>query len=147
MVIPSLIKQALAGDDMTVYGDGSQSRCFTHINDATEALMALAEHPEAKGEVYNIGSVEEISVLKLAERIKHLTASLSKIVFVPYSQAYEEGFEDMMRRVPDLTKTHQLIAYNPRVSLEEILVDTIRYHARQMDALPDLENRLAARSS
>jgi UDP-glucose 4-epimerase len=145
MVIPSLIKQALAGQDLTVYGDGSQTRCFTHISDATGALMALAEHPDANGEVYNVGSVEEISVLKLAGKIKELTASSSKIVFVPYSQAYEEGFEDMMRRVPDLTKIHQLIEYSPRVPLDEILADTIRYHAQQTGSLSALEKRGAAK--
>jgi UDP-glucose 4-epimerase len=146
MVIPSLIKQALAGQDLTVYGDGSQTRCFTHVSDATSALIALAEHADANGEVYNIGSTEEISMLRLAEKIKDFTASPSKIVFVPYAQAYEEGFEDMMRRVPDLTKIRRLIEYAPRVSLEEILVDTIRYHAYQTDLLADLEKRLAAKS-
>ena len=147
MVIPSLIKQALAGHDITVYGDGAQTRCFTHVNDATGALIALAEHPDANGEVYNIGSTEEISVLALAEKIKKLTESPSKIVFIPYSQAYEEGFEDMMRRVPDLTKIERLVGYRPRISLEQILIDTIRYHRHQMDLLSDLEKRLAAKPS
>ncbi|HET9363765.1 MAG TPA: GDP-mannose 4,6-dehydratase [Candidatus Angelobacter sp.] len=147
MVIPSLIKQALAGQDITVYGDGSQTRCFTHVNDATGALIALAENPDANGEVYNIGSVEEISVLTLAEKIKKLTESPSKIVFIPYSKAYEEGFEDMMRRVPDLTKIERLVGYRPRIPLEQILIDTIRYHRHQMDSLSDLEKRLAAKPS
>ncbi|HKV94790.1 MAG TPA: GDP-mannose 4,6-dehydratase [Candidatus Angelobacter sp.] len=147
MVIPSLIKQALVGQDITVYGDGSQTRCFTHVNDATGALIALAEHPDANGEVYNIGSAEEISVLALAEKIKKLTDAPSKIVFIPYSQAYEEGFEDMMRRVPDLTKIERLVGYRPRISLEQILIDTIRYHRHQMDPLSDLEKRLAAKPS
>ena len=128
MVVPSLIKQALAGDKMTVYGDGSQTRCFTHVADATQALIGLAEHSEANGSVYNIGSIEEISVLALAQRIKCLTGSRSEIVFIPYSQAYEEGFEDMMRRVPDLSKINQLIGYAPSIGLDEILTDIIRYH-------------------
>jgi UDP-glucose 4-epimerase len=128
MVVPSLIKQALAGDKMTVYGDGSQTRCFTHVADATQALIGLAEHHEANGSVYNIGSIEEISVLALAQRIKCLTGSRSEIVFIPYSQAYEEGFEDMMRRVPDLSKINQLIGYAPSIGLDEILTDIIRYH-------------------
>src|SRR3954452_7147489 len=128
MVVPSLIKQALAGDKMTVYGDGLQTRCFTHVADATQALIGLAEHPEANGSVYNIGSTEEISVLELAQRIKYLTGSRSEIVFIPYSQAYEEGFEDMMRRVPDLSKINQLIGYAPSMGLDEILSDIIRYH-------------------
>ena len=145
MVIPSLIKQALAHQDITVYGDGSQTRCFTHVNDATGALIALAENPGANGEVYNIGSAEEISVLALAEKIKKLTNSPSKIVFIPYSQAYEEGFEDMMRRVPDLAKIERVVGYRPQISLEQILIDTIRYHQHKMDPLSDLEKRLAAK--
>lgn len=128
MVVPSLIKQALAGDNLTVYGDGSQTRCFTHVADATQALIGLAEHPEANGSVYNIGSTDEISVLELAQRIKRLTRSNSQIVFIPYSQAYEEGFEDMMRRVPDLSKINQLIGYTPTMCLDEILADIIRHH-------------------
>lgn len=132
MVIPSLIKQALSGSDMTVYGDGTQSRCFTYISDAVSAVIALAEHPATNGEVYNIGSTEEISILTLARKIKELTSSKSRIVFVPYDQAYEQGFEDMMRRVPDLTKIHQLIGYAPTTTLDEILLNTIRYHSQQL---------------
>jgi UDP-glucose 4-epimerase len=128
MVVPSLIKQALAGDNLTVFGDGSQTRCFTHVGDATQALIGLAEHPEANGNVYNIGSTDEISVLELAQRIKKLTGSNSQIVFIPYSQAYEEGFEDMMRRVPDLSKINRLIGYAPTMCLDEILADIIRHH-------------------
>src|SRR5215472_12134237 len=94
MVIPSLVKQALRGIDMTVYGDGSQSRCFTHVSDAVTALIALAEHPQGNGEVYNVGSMEEITILELARRIKEITASDSRIVFIPYEQAYKDGFED-----------------------------------------------------
>jgi len=132
MVIPSLIKQALSGSDMTVYGDGTQSRCFTYISDAVSAVITLAEHPATNGEVYNIGSTEEISILTLARKIKELTSSKSRIVFVPYDQAYEQGFEDMMRRVPDLTKIHQLIGYAPTTTLDEILLNTIRYHSQQL---------------
>src|SRR5437763_6667572 len=122
MVIPNLVKQALAGKDMTVYGDGNQTRCFTYISDAVSALVALAEHPETNGEVYNIGSVEEVSILDLAQRIKQLTGSKSKIVFIPYDEAYEQGFEDMMRRVPDLSKIARLIGYAPTTTLDQILL-------------------------
>lgn len=132
MVIPSLIKQALGGREMTVHGDGTQTRCFTYIFDAVSALIALAEHPQTNGEVYNIGSTEEVSILALAQRIRELTGSQSKIIFVPYNRAYEEGFEDMMRRVPDLTKISRLIGYAPTTSLDDILLKTIRYHAQQM---------------
>src|SRR5215467_14577459 len=113
MVIPSLTKQALSGADMTVYGDGTQTRCFTYISDAVSALIALAEHAGTNGEIYNIGSTEEVSIFALAKKIRELTGSKSKIVFVPYDQAYEQGFEDMMRRVPDLTKINRLIGYVP----------------------------------
>jgi len=132
MVIPSLIRQALRGKEMTVYGDGSQTRCFTHISDAVGALIALTEQPDAYGEVCNIGSVEEISILELAHKIKSMTASESPIVFVPYEKAYEQGFEDMMRRVPDLTKIKQLVGYEPTMGLDEILLDTIRYQIEHL---------------
>jgi UDP-glucose 4-epimerase len=121
MVIPSLVTQALTGEDITVFGDGRQSRCFTHVSDAVRAILAIAAHPAAKGEVYNIGSQEEISIHELAQRIKELTGSQSRIVFVPYERAYEEGFEDMMRRVPDLTKARNLIGYEPTVALDATL--------------------------
>lgn len=136
MVIPNLVSQALTGDDITVFGDGHQTRCFTHVNDAVGAIIQIAEHPAANGEVFNIGSQQEISILKLAQRIQQLTNSSSQIVFVPYEKAYEEGFEDMMRRVPDLTKANQLIGYRPRVQLDAILRSVIddvraRLHSRR----------------
>jgi UDP-glucose 4-epimerase len=131
MVVPSLVKQALSGSEMTVYGDGSQSRCFTHVSDAVGALIALAESPEANGEVYNIGSTEEIAILDLAYRIKTMAASESPVVFVPYEKAYKDGFEDMMRRVPDLNKIHEAVGYRPLMSLDEILLSTIKYHVEE----------------
>jgi len=131
MVIPSLVKQALRGIDMTVYGDGSQSRCFAHVNDAVGALIALAESPEANGDVYNIGSTEEISILNLAHKIKTMAASDSRIVLVPYAKAYKDGFEDMMRRVPDLSKISNAIGYRPSMNLDQVLLSTIKYHVEQ----------------
>ena len=113
MVIPNFVRQSLAGQEITVFGDGTQSRCFTHVHDAVGALIGLAEHPSAVGEVYNIGSVNEISIFGLAERIKKITESDSEIRLVPYEEAYEEGFEDMMRRVPDISKIGELIGYKP----------------------------------
>ena len=98
------------------------------MSDAVDALIAIAEHPEANGEIYNIGSIEEISILNLARKIKEMTASESKIVMIPYERAYDHGFEDMMRRVPDLTKIENLIGYRPSWNLEDILLDTINYH-------------------
>ena len=127
MVIPNLVKQAIKGEDITVYGDGMQSRCFTHVSDVVGALMKLIEHPQAVGEVYNIGSDHEVTILQLAEKIKDLTGSDSRIIFVPYDQAYEEGFEDMSRRVPDISKIRSLIGYQPEISLDEILMSVIDY--------------------
>lgn len=127
MVIPSFVRQALRGDDITVYGDGSQSRCFTHVNDVVGALMNLIEHPQAVGDVYNIGSTQEVSILQVAERIKELTDSDSPITFLPYEKAYEEGFEDMLRRVPDIAKIHNLTGYQPTFRLDEILMSVVDY--------------------
>jgi len=130
-VIPSLIKQALSGMDMTVFGDGSQSRCFTHVSDAVNALIALAEHSEANGEVYNIGSTEEICIVQLAQRIKEMAFSNSKIIFIPHDKAYGSGFEEMMCCRPDLTKIQKMIDYRPKMNLDVILADTIKYHVEQ----------------
>ena len=132
MVIPNFVQQALTGQDITVYGDGTQTRCFTHVSDVLDALIAIAEHPQAVGEVYNIGGDHEISMLELAEKVKNLTESASNIVFVPYEEAYEAGFEDMMRRVPDIAKIRALIGYSPKVKLDEMLASIIEYHRVKM---------------
>jgi UDP-glucose 4-epimerase len=112
---------------MTVFGDGSQSRSFTHVGDVVGALVSLMQEPRAVGDVFNIGNRAEITILELAERIKAITGSTSSIVRVPYDEAYEHGFEDMPRRVPDLTKLNQLIGYEPRVELDEILRSVIEH--------------------
>jgi len=128
MVIPNLVKQALLGHPLTVYGDGTQSRCFTYISDVVGALIRLAEVKGAVGEVFNIGNDrEEITIMDLARRVQTQTGSKSEIVLVPYDTAYEEGFEDMQRRVPDLAKIRSLIGYEPRVQLDEILERVIAY--------------------
>jgi UDP-glucose 4-epimerase len=127
MVIPNLVQQALAGRDMTVFGDGTQTRCFTHVYDVVGALVGLAEHPQAVGEVYNVGSQEEVTILELARRIKRITRSDSSIVFVPYDRAYEDGFEDMMKRVPDLSKIRDLIGYSPTINLDGILRSIVEF--------------------
>src|SRR6185369_16059717 len=132
MVIPNFVQQALTGQDITVYGDGTQTRCFTHVDDVVGALIRVAEHPRAVGEVYNIGSDYEVTMLELARRIKAMTGSESRIVFKPYDEAYEEGFEDMMRRVPDISKIRALIGYNPRTDFEGILESVIDYHRLRM---------------
>lgn len=128
MVIPNFVKQALLGHPITVFGDGTQSRCFTYVGDVVGQLIAIAEHPEAVGEVFNIGNdSEEITVRDLAERVKERTSSKSEIELVPYDKAYEEGFEDMPRRVPDLRKLRKLTGYEPKVHLDEILDKVIAY--------------------
>jgi UDP-glucose 4-epimerase len=121
MVIPSFVRQALTGAPITVYGDGLQRRSFGYVGDVVGALIKLVQEPRAIGEVVNIGNTEEISILDLARRIKAMTDSKSDIVRIPYDEAYEAGFEDMPRRVPDLTKIRRLIDYNPTVGLDEIL--------------------------
>jgi len=128
MVIPSFVKQALAGQPLTVYGDGTQTRCFAHVADVVKALVKLVDHPSAVGQVYNIGSNEETTIGTLASLVKRLSGSSSEIVHVPYDVAYEEGFEDMPRRVPDISKIHSLIGFRPERSLEEILQSVIAYH-------------------
>ena len=109
-------------------GDGSQRRCFTYVTDVVEALVRLAEHADAVGQVFNIGNdSQEIAILELAKRVKHQTASRSEIVLIPYDQAYEEGFEDMPRRVPDISKVRALVGYEPQVQLDEIIENVIAY--------------------
>jgi len=127
MVIPNFVRQALAGEPITVFGDGTQSRSFTHVADVVQALLKLVKEPKAVGQVINIGNVGEISILKLAERVRELSDSKSVIKLVPYDEAYESGFEDMPRRVPDLTKVTALIGYKPRFSLDDILSQVIEY--------------------
>jgi UDP-glucose 4-epimerase len=129
MVIPTLVKQALAGRPLTVFGDGKQTRCFGFVGDIVEALVKVMDHEDAVGQVFNIGSNEEVSIAELAERIRTLTGSSSEIVYVPYAEAYEEGFEDMPRRVPDITKIGALVGFKPKTSLDGILKEVIAYHA------------------
>ena len=130
MVLPTFVRQAIAGEPLTVFGDGTQSRSFTYVGDVVDALVALASEPRAIGEVFNIGNRGEISIRDLAERVKVMAGSDSPIRFVPYDQAYEAGFEDMPRRVPDISKLNALIGYDPKVGLEEIIRRVIE-HARQ----------------
>ncbi|MBL7132255.1 MAG: GDP-mannose 4,6-dehydratase [Candidatus Omnitrophica bacterium] len=127
MVIPRFVTQALKTEPLTVYGDGSQSRCFVHVQDAVNALVKLMENPQAQGQVFNLGSQEEITIKELAQKIIQFTHSNSQIVYIPYDEAYEEGFEDMRRRIPDISKIQGLIGFRPRYTLEEILKDIIKF--------------------
>jgi len=131
MVIPTFVKQALANRPITVYGDGKQSRCFCYVGDVVGALMKLMDDERSVGQVFNIGSNREISIVDLARKVKELTNSESEIVFVPYDEAYEEGFEDMPRRVPDIAKANKLIGFSPSVDLEGILESVIAFHSGQ----------------
>jgi len=121
MVIPNFVRQAVSGFPITVHGDGLQRRAFGYVGDVVDGLIRLVEEPRAVGGVFNIGNANEISILDLAHRVKSLTGSASEIVLIPYVEAYEAGFEDMPRRVPDLTKIHELVGYAPTVELDEIL--------------------------
>ena len=127
MVVPRFVKQALSNEALTVYGDGQQSRCFTHVSDAVRAMIALMDADHTVGEVYNIGSEQEIRIADLAERIRVLTDSESEIGFTPYEQVYGENFEDMPRRVPSLEKIRKAIGFEPKVGLDETLQSVIDY--------------------
>lgn len=130
MVIPRFVGQALRGAPLTVYGDGTQTRCFCHVSDVVGALVDLVEHPQAYGRVFNLGRAEEISIRDLAQLVIERTGSSSPLRFVPYSEAYPEGFEDMSRRVPDISRARELIGFDPRRGLDEILTGVIEDQLR-----------------
>jgi UDP-glucose 4-epimerase len=130
MVIPNFVRQALADEPLTVFGDGTQSRCFCHVSDVVRAMADLMRRDDAYGEVFNIGADEEISILDLARQVQRMTESKSEITIVPYEEAYEPGFEDMQRRVPDTSKIRSLLGWHPTRSLTEILSDVIDEHRR-----------------
>lgn len=127
MVVPQFIQQALSGKSITIFGDGNQTRCFGDVEDVTDALIKLVNNPKAIGNIFNIGSDEEISIKDLAEKVKKLTGSRSKISFIPYDKIYGKDFEDMFRRKPDLSKIGKLINYQPKLSLDKSLNKIIDY--------------------
>jgi len=131
MVIPNFVRQALAGEPITVFGDGTQSRSFAHVADVVAALVKLVNEPRAIGQVINIGNAQEITIERLAERIRTLSGSKSIIKHIPYDEAYESGFEDMPRRVPDLTRIKELIGYTPEHGLDDILLQVIEYFRKK----------------
>lgn len=131
MVIPNFVRQALAGQPITVFGDGTQSRSFTYVGDVVKAMVALIDEPRAIGQVFNIGNGNEITIGQLAAKVKKMTGSNSEIVLIPYEKAYEAGFEDMPRRVPDISRIQALVGYKPMVELEETLTRVIE-HFRQL---------------
>ena len=131
MVIPNFVQQALAGDAITVFGTGTQSRSFGYVGDVVRGMMALVAEPRAVGEVFNLGNSGEITIRELAELVKTTTKSNSEIVTISYEKAYESGFEDIPRRVPDLMKVKNLVGYEPRVQLPEILTRVIEHRRVQ----------------
>jgi UDP-glucose 4-epimerase len=135
MVVPRFVGQALLGEPITVYGTGTQRRSFTWVGDVVQAMIALIQHPEACGEVFNVGHTKEVSIHELAMLVKAITQSDSEIAFVPYEQAYEDGFEDMLRRLPDLNKISELIGYKPTLDLPDMLDRIITYERRRLEVL------------
>jgi len=146
MVVPRFIRQALRGDNLTVYGTGKQSRCFTYVSDVVEWLVRLASSDAANGQVFNLGNPEEITITDLASKILKLTGASVGIEYIPYEKAYEEGFEDMERRVPDIRKVQMASGYSPRVSLEQALRLTHEWFSRE-HASPQLASIRRARAS
>ncbi len=127
MVVPRFVRQALSGRPITVYGDGSQTRCFCNVQDVVRALLQLSTTPAAVGQIFNIGSTEEVSILQLAQTVRDVTGSKSEIVFIPYDEAYEPGFEDMARRVPDIRKIQEFTGWMPSLSLRETIAQIAAY--------------------
>jgi UDP-glucose 4-epimerase len=132
MVVPRFVHQALLGEPITVYGDGTQRRSFTWVGDVVGAIAALIQHPQAYGEVLNIGHTDEIAIYELATLVKEMTGSRSEIRFVPYEEAYEAGFEDMPRRLPDISKLQRLIGYRPGLGLPEMLTRIIAHYRQEL---------------
>ncbi len=145
MVLPRFIQNALIGDPILVYGDGQQTRCFSYVGDVVRGTLLLADEPSAEGEVFNIGTDEEVSVLDLAQRVKRIAKSESEIDFVPFEQIYGSRFEDMQRRVPDLNKIRAYVGYEPRCSLDTLLEATIDFYRRRLEAAKRNPARSAAR--
>ena len=132
MVVPRLVRQAIAGDDVTVYGDGTQVRCFLHVHDAVAAILALADHDRATGRAFNVGNPQPITILGLAQRIVRRVGSSSRITFVAYEEAYDEGFEELGQRTPDITALQELVDWKPRRSLDEALDDVISFQRAEL---------------
>lgn len=133
MVLPRFVQAALAGKPIQVYGDGEQSRCFCNVHDAVEAIYGLSQMPSAVGQVFNVGSREEVSILELAKRVKARAGSESEIRLIPYTEAYEAGFEDFRRRVPNIAKIQSMIEWEPTTTLDETIDQIIHYYREKMN--------------
>jgi UDP-glucose 4-epimerase len=141
MVLPNFVAQALANEPITIFGDGKQARCFAYVGDVVEALSALVRKESAAGQIFNVGNNEEVTIEELARRVRTITGSTSQIVYIPYEQAYEAGFEDMPRRIPSLEKINKWIGYSPKTSLNEIIEEVaahLRGAARQRAPADDV---------
>lgn len=136
MVIPRFVRQALGNEPITVYGDGTQTRTFTYVGDVVKAIVGLVNEPRAVGEIFNIGGETEIHIAEVAKKVKALTASQSEITQIPYNQAYEEGFEDMMRRVPDISKIKRMIGFKNSLDIDGILKKVIAHERTKMESAP-----------
>ena len=134
MVVPRFVQAALRGDPLTVYGDGKQIRCFCHVKDVVRAVMRLVEQPSASGQVFNVGSDEPVTIAELAERVLRITDSDSSVVYIPYSEAYGHGVDDVARRVPDLTKLRKFLGFQHRYCLDDIVREMAEYYAVRGDA-------------
>ena len=132
MVVPTFVRQALSGEPLTVYGDGLQSRCFSNVSDITEGMVLMANSQKANGEIFNLGDTHEITILDLAKRIIDLTGSASKITHLSYKDAYEEGFEDMRHRKPDIEKAMKFFGWKPRYSLDDTLKSVINLERQKL---------------
>jgi UDP-glucose 4-epimerase len=144
MVVPTLVGQALAGQPLTVYGDGAQTRCFSYVGDVVPAMVAIAEHPVSRGQAFNLGGSFEVSIMDLARRIIQVVSSDSPVSLVPYERAYGQGYEDMRRRVPDNTKARELIGFDPTTTLDDIITTVARDRSTTPDAPMPIADRLLA---
>jgi UDP-glucose 4-epimerase len=147
MVIPRLVDEAVAGRDLTVYGDGQQTRCFCHVEDVVRALLGLLEDERAEGDVFNIGSTEEVSIADLGRKIIAAAGSRSEVKLIPYDEAYEQGFEDMRRRVPDISKIRDLIGWEPKRTLDEIITEVVAETRARGGSEPDDLSKIGWRTA
>jgi UDP-glucose 4-epimerase len=138
MVLPRFVRQALAGQELTVYGNGTQSRCFAHVQDTVQAIMLLLDSQAATGEVFNIGATAEISIIELARRVIERTGSPSTIKLIPYDQAYGEGFEELGRRRPDISKVQALVGWKPMRTVDDAIDDVVRHERAALDEAASL---------
>ena len=130
MVVPRFVSSALSDDPLQVYGSGEQVRCFCHVSDAVKALIQVIDSDKAVGEVFNIGNNQQISIFELAKKVIQITGSKSEITKIPYSEAYPEGFEDMQRRVPDISKIKNILGWSPEIGLDQIIRDIANFHTK-----------------